>query len=83
MSRLEWAGESDRTVEDIRRDAKSSPDERSERDDVAEWLIGYLDERGGSAPYADVLKAAQDNGIALSTLKRARLRSGVQAKRQG
>ena len=83
VSRLAWEGEAARSVEDIMRDASGSPDDRSDRDDAVEWLLGWLADRGGEAPFADVVKAAGADGIAERTLKRARSKAGVTSKRQG
>jgi hypothetical protein len=83
VSRLEWDGEAARTVDEMRRDASGSPEERSDRDEAAEWLRGWLSDRGGDAPFADVVKAATADGIAERTLKRARSKAGVTSKRQG
>jgi hypothetical protein len=79
---LQFVGEADRTVGDILQDASSGID-RSERDEAAEWLVGYLTDHGGEAKASDILKAARADGIAERTLRRARARAGVQSKRSG
>jgi hypothetical protein len=82
VARVVWAGESQRVAAELLR-APESDDERSDRDEAAEWLTGYLTDQGGAAPAADVLKAARADGIAERTLKRARHRAGVTSVRSG
>src|SRR5258706_2717655 len=77
---LAWTGETDRRVRDI---MAEEGDTRSERDEAAEWLTGYLIDQGGEARAGDVLKAARADGIAERTLKRARVRAGVTSERRG
>lgn len=71
---LKWTGETERRVRDILADADG---ERSERDDAADWLAGYLADQGGEAAFADLVKAARVNGHAERTLRRAAKRAGV------
>jgi hypothetical protein len=77
---LVWTGETERRVRDIMADADG---ERSERDDAAEWLTGYLTGQGGEAAAKDVYKAARAEGIKERTLKRARSRAGARSERRG
>jgi hypothetical protein len=77
---LVWTGETDRRVRDIMADADG---ERTERDEAAEWLTGYLMDSGGEAAAKDVYKAARAEGIAERTLKRARSRAGATSERRG
>lgn len=60
-----------------------SEDEKSERNECADWLSGFLLARGGSAPAADVRKAANIEGLAWRTVQRARDRAGVISERGG
>jgi hypothetical protein len=80
---LTFTGESDRTVTDILAEAATDPAERSERDEAAEWLTGYLASHGGAAPRDQIVKAARAEGIAERTLKRARTKAGVGSDRIG
>ena len=48
-----------------------SGEERSERDEAADWLKDYLDSEGGSAPSADCKRHAKAAGHSERTLKRA------------
>ncbi|MDP9165421.1 MAG: AAA family ATPase [Actinomycetota bacterium] len=58
-------------------------EERHERDEAADWLRDFLEERGGKAPASDAQKAARALGIARSTLDRARARAGVTSSKGG
>lgn len=77
---LVWTGETDRRVRDIMAD---HGDERTERDEAADWLTAYLTDSGGEAAARDIFKAARSERIAERTLKRARARAGVQSERRG
>lgn len=81
-ARVEWETE---PVEHTARSLLSvvSDDERTERDEAVEWLIGYLEHRGGSAPAKDLFKAARADGIGERRLQRARSSAGVESKRRG
>ncbi|MDX3656263.1 AAA family ATPase [Streptomyces sp. ID05-26A] len=82
--RFVFLGESQRSVEDILRESRASEGEsQAERTEAAEWLRGYLVEQGGSAKFRDILTAARADGIAESTLKRARSKAGVTFTRVG
>jgi predicted nucleic acid-binding Zn ribbon protein len=59
------------------------PEERTERDEAAAWLIGYLTDHGGEARAGDVFKAGRPNGHAERTLKRARKKAGVTSTAAG
>lgn len=82
-ARFSFAGESDRSVADLLRDAHGSDEDRSERDEAVSWLIDYLSMSGGSASAADAIRAAAAVGIAKTTLTRARKRSGVRSVKIG
>lgn len=82
VSRFVLGGPSDRSVRDILR-GPDDGDERTERDEAADWLTKYLTDQGGEAPAKDVIKAARADGIAERTLKRARQRAGITSERRG
>lgn len=75
-------GEASTSVHQLLRDS-DEPDDRSERDDAVNWLLGYLADKDGRAPAADVLKAAERDGITKTTLHRARKRAGVTTAKCG
>lgn len=82
-ARVEWEPD---PVEISTAHLLSGPDndeERGERDAAAEWLTGYLSERGGAATRNEVLKAGRSDGFAQRTLERARKRAGVSTMRTG
>lgn len=58
-------------------------EDRTERDEAAQWLIDYLTDAGGGAPAADVKRDATKAGFAVRTVERARKRAGVVSARQG
>lgn len=63
---------------------QSDGDQRSERDEAAEWLRGYLTDNGGEANAGDVIRAAlKELGIPQRTLQRARKRAGVVSVKPG
>jgi hypothetical protein len=80
MTRLVMLGESDRSVHDILRD-RHDDDDRPERDEVAEWLQGYLVDRSGEAPAVDVYRAGNSVGYSRDQLKRAKRRAGVATRK--
>jgi hypothetical protein len=82
-ARIEWHGESAHTAARLVAHHADGEDERTERDEAADWLRGYLIDHGGEAPAKDVFKAARADGIAERTLKRARDRAGVTSERRG
>jgi hypothetical protein len=65
VSRFRFTGEeSERSVRDLLRGAGSEdPEQRSEREEAAEWLRDYLIDCGGEAPRKDLLKAVRAEGF--------------------
>jgi hypothetical protein len=84
-ARIEWLGTTGHRAGDLLADPINPEDQedRTARDEAAEWLHGYLLPLGGEATPADAKKAARDAGIAIRTLERARLRAGVTLRRSG
>lgn len=83
VGRFVVIGETEQSVGELLDQPGGSTEDRSERDEAAQWLTGYLADQGGSARAADVFKAARADGIAEATLKRARKRAGVTSERTG
>ncbi|MFI6333300.1 AAA family ATPase [Micromonospora chersina] len=84
VGKLTITGESDRSVSDILVDsAGGTVEDRTERDECADWLKAYLASQGGEVAREDVLKAARAAGFAEATLKRARTRAKVTTTRAG
>lgn len=82
-SRLVVIGDAERSVTDVLRDAHLDADDRSERGEAVKWLLDYLAGRGGQAPAGEAQKAAAADGIAKSTLTRARKRAGIVTTKGG
>jgi len=70
--KLEWVGESHRTIREALNAASESADARSALQEAADWLGDYLTEQGGTAESKAVKDAGQKYGHSASTLKRAR-----------
>jgi putative DNA primase/helicase len=81
-AKVEWLGLSTATASTLLA-AHERDDERTERDEAAEWLIDYLTDNGGEAKAGDVIKAAVGDGISRATLDRARKRAGVTSVKSG
>jgi hypothetical protein len=58
-------------------------EERTERDEAAEWLLGYLADNGGTADRKAVFKAAKGAGFSDATLKRAKDKARVRHQSSG
>ncbi|MDP9117744.1 MAG: AAA family ATPase [Actinomycetota bacterium] len=82
-ARVQWLGTSAHNAGSLLSMPPRDDDERTERDEAAEWLTKYLVDSGGEAIAADVIKAANRDGIAKTTLHRARKRAGVTSTKDG
>ena len=80
---VHWDGASNHSASELL--APGSPEERADRGEAVAWLAAYLTDRGGCAPFSDVVSAARQEGIAERTLQRARKRPevAVNARRRG
>lgn len=81
VGRVDWLGETDAQASDHLGRRGDDPDERTERDEAVEWLGDYLDRNGGQVGAGEAIKAAASDGIAKTTLTRARQRAGVESHR--
>jgi AAA domain len=81
-ARVRWLGETTLKPWQLLSDPGDS-ESRSERDEAAEWLRGYLIDNGGEAKAGDAIKAARGDGIAQRTLQTARKRAGVTTAKVG
>ncbi|MBF6285406.1 AAA family ATPase [Nocardia cyriacigeorgica] len=79
---LRWLGESERDARDLLAGPVDDTDvvERSEAEQV---ILAYLEDHGGSAPAADVLKHARAVGLSDNAAKKARIKAKVRTERQG
>jgi hypothetical protein len=75
-ARVVWEGISEHKATTLLAE-RGSDDERSDRDEAAEWLTGYLIDHGGEDRAGEIFKAARRDGIAQHTIQRARKRAGV------
>jgi len=82
-SRVLWRGEIEGSARDLllQAEAVSDPDERSERNEAADLVRDVLS--GGPKPRKQVMKAAREQGLSESTVKRAARQIGVQFRRTG
>lgn len=83
VGRLSWQGESERTAQDILRDAGTTPEDREERSDAAAWLRRYLLDNGSDAYARDVKKAAAAAGFSYDAVKRAKKKARVESRKTG
>lgn len=74
-ARIEWEGTVNVSADDLT--AEGEQGDRSALDAAVEWLLGYLEDQGGSAPAADVRKDGQANGHSERTLQRAKQKAKV------
>lgn len=79
VGKVEWLGEVNADARDF-----LAGDERDEdRSDAENYILGYLEDVGGTAPASDILKAGRAAGFSDSTLKKARSKAGVKSQRTG
>lgn len=81
VAHVAWSGESAHAAGELL--AAPNSEERSERDEAVEWLKSYLVDHGGTAKAGEVIKAASKDGVAKTTLTRARQRAGVTSVKDG
>ena len=84
-ARVQWEGISDHGASSLLTEPAGDEerDDRTERNEAAEWLTGYLTDNGGEATPGDAKKAAREAGIATRTLERARVKAHVKLSRSG
>lgn len=70
------------TANDLLR-TPEDPEERTERDEAAEWLRGFLEDAGGTATAKEIYRAGRADGFQERRLQRARDRAKVTSRRQG
>ncbi len=81
-ARIVWDGISEHKASGLLAEP-GDPEDRTERDEAAKWLTGYLTDHCGEARAGDVFKAGRMDGHAERTLKRARKRAGVTSTAAG
>lgn len=81
-ARVVWEGNSSHTAADLL-GRREDEDERTERDEATEWLIDYITDQGGKVQASEAIKAAGRDGIAKTTLHRARKKAGIESTKCG
>ncbi len=74
-ARVVWEGASTHSAADLL--GHRDDEERTERDEAADWLRSYLDDHGGQAARKDVLRDARVAGFKEATVKRAKDKAQV------
>jgi AAA domain len=72
--RINWLGESDRTIHDALEAVSESTRDRSATAEAADWLVDHLTSQGGTDDSASIKKAGAQAGHSADSLKRARKR---------
>jgi hypothetical protein len=81
-ARVEWLGATEHTAAVLLAGPRDE-DERTERDDAAEWLRAYLIDNDGEASRRDLIKAARGEGHSERTMQRALRSARVTTARVG
>lgn len=81
-SRIDWQGESDKTVSDMLAEAVQTGNGGALKEAVT-FLRNYLTDHGGEAPLKEVRKAADEEMISSSSLKRAATKLNLISLRSG
>lgn len=81
-TRVLWGSAVDGRAEDLMASIESDRT-REGLNACDQWLVSYLEDRGGSAPQREVLEVGQQQGFSERTIYRARSRQGVVQKAQG
>lgn len=76
VGRFVVVGDTTRSVADVLGHPRAS-EERTERDEAADWLVGYLTDAGGKAPRASVMRDGEAAGFTAATLNRAKAKAGI------
>lgn len=82
VARVVWGEASEHSAEDLLRPGETGED-RTERDDAAAFILGYLTEHGGSALARDVQAAGRKLGYSKTTMHRAADRLRVRKRKDG
>jgi hypothetical protein len=77
--RLEWTGESERSLRDALEAAAANVGDRSATSEAAEWLQDYLESKDGKCESALIKREGAKVGHSLDVLKRAKRKLGIGA----
>jgi hypothetical protein len=75
--KLEWTGESSRSIREALQDAADAAGDRSATSEAQEWLQDYLTGHDGTADSADIKREGAKAGHSKDALRRAKQRLGV------
>jgi len=75
---VDYLGDTDLDVQSILDRARD--DDSEDRSEAERWIIGYLEDHGGTAPAGEIQKAARSDGMSWDSLKRASTRIVDKAK---
>ncbi len=78
--RVDWLGTSEVHVRDLLQRGPQGDEDRSEREEATDWLVGWLAAQGGSAASKDVFAAGKPEGYSKDQLKRAKGKRVCSAK---
>ncbi|RBQ20562.1 hypothetical protein DP939_11915 [Spongiactinospora rosea] len=82
VGKLDFTGESDRSVDDILAEGSGDPSERAERDEAALWLTGYLTgQPNQEATALEVFQEGSAAGFSRDQLKRAKAKARVASRK--
>jgi hypothetical protein len=81
--RVDWLGESERTIRQALESAGEGTDVRSATSEAGEWLVDYLQTQGGTADSASIKKEGAKAGHSQDALKRARPRLNIVSTAEG
>ena len=81
--RLDWTGETSRTIRDALETASATSGDRTATSEAAEWLHDYLVTQGGTAASAAIKAAGGKSGHSIDALKRARKGLGITCESRG
>ena len=81
--RLDWTGETTRTIRDALETASATSGDRTATSEAAEWLHDYLVTTGGTAASSDIKAAGKQSGHSIDALKRARKGLSITSESRG
>lgn len=81
--RVDWTGETPRSLADVIDAAAQGSDDRSATQEATDWLTDWLTSQGGTDESANIKRAGSREGHSLSTLKRARQKLGAVSTSEG
>jgi hypothetical protein len=81
--KLEWLGESTRSIREATEAAAASSGDRSATSEAGDWLHDYLTGEGGRADWADIKREGAKAGHSKDALRRAKNATGITSMTAG